>query len=78
MSNEDVLRKILHYLVQNSTTLQIAAVLCVYNLIRKNDEGYADRQNRLKDMGLYTTLQQLHSTTNADLLERVKMAFQQF
>jgi hypothetical protein len=78
MSNDDVLRKILHYLVQNILILQIAAIACVYNLIRRTDDGYIDRQNRLREMGLCTTLQLLHSTSNTDLLDRVKTAFQQF
>ena len=37
--------------VHSNTKLQIAAVVCILNLIWRNDEGSADRQSRLKEIG---------------------------
>ena len=37
--------------VHSNTKLQIAAVVCILNLIWRTDEGSADRQSRLKEIG---------------------------
>ena len=37
--------------MHSNTKLQIAAVVCILNLIWRNDEGSADRQSRLKEIG---------------------------
>merc|ERR1712130_961139 len=61
----------------DSAKLQIAAVVCVQNLIWRNDEGSADRQSRLKDIGVFKILHQLLTTSDTTLFEKVKMALQQ-
>lgn len=51
VDNEDMLRKLTSYMLHSNTKLQIAAVVCVQNLIWRNDEGSAERQLKLKEMG---------------------------
>lgn len=77
VDNEDMLRKVTGYMMHSNTKLQIAAVVCVQNLIWRNDEGSAERQARLKDMGVFKILHQLLTTSDTVLFEKVKMALQQ-
>ncbi len=70
MSNEDVLKKVTNYMLHTNPKLQIAAVFCVQNLTWLDDEGSADRQAVLKDMGVYKILQQLLTTTDTALFEK--------
>jgi len=77
MANEDMLKKVTNYMVHNNTKLQIAAVVCILNLIWRNDEGSAERQCRLKDIGVFKILQQLLTSTDTTLFEKVKLALQQ-
>ena len=51
IDNEDMLRKLTTYMLHNDTKLQIAAVVCIQNLIWRNDEGSSDRQLKLKEIG---------------------------
>ena len=46
-----MLKKLASYMQHSNTKLQIAAVVCCQNLIWRNDEGSAERQARLKDIG---------------------------
>jgi hypothetical protein len=77
MANEDMLKKVTNYMVHNNTKLQIAAVVCILNLIWRNDEGSAERQCRLKDIGVFKILHQLLSHSDTTLFEKVKLALQQ-
>lgn len=77
VDNEDMLKKLTSYMVHSNTKLQIAAVVCVLNLIWRNDEGSADRQLRLKEIGVFKILHQLLTTTDSNLFEKVKLALQQ-
>jgi len=77
VDNEDMLKKLTSYMVHNNTKLQIAAVVCIQNLIWRNDEGSADRQIRLKEIGVFKILHQLLTTTDTTLFEKVKLALQQ-
>lgn len=77
MANEDMLKKVTNYMVHNNTKLQIAAVVCILNLIWRNDEGSAERQCRLKDIGVFKILHQLLSSSDNTLFEKVKLALQQ-
>jgi len=77
VDNEDMLKKLTSYMVHNNTKLQIAAVVCIQNLIWRNDEGSADRQMRLKEIGVFKILHQLLTTTDTTLFEKVKLALQQ-
>jgi len=77
VDNEDMLKKLTSYMVHNNTKLQIAAVVCIQNLIWRNDEGSSDRQMRLKEIGVFKILHQLLTTTDTTLFEKVKLALQQ-
>jgi len=77
MANEDMLKKVTSYMVHNNSKLQIAAVVCILNLIWRNDEGSAERQCRLKDIGVVKILQQLLTSNDTTLFEKVKLALQQ-
>ena len=70
MSNEDVLKKITNYIIHTSPKLQMAAVLCVHNLCFAEDQGAADRQAKLKDIGVHGILQQLRNTSDIALAEK--------
>jgi len=77
VDNEDMLKKLTSYMVHSNTKLQIAAVVCILNLIWRNDEGSADRQARLKEIGVFKILHQLLTTSDSNLFEKVKLALQQ-
>ena len=51
VDNEDMLKKLTTYMLHNNSKLQITAVVCIQNLIWKNDEGSAERQLKLKEIG---------------------------
>jgi len=77
IDNEDMLRKLTTYMLHNDTKLQIAAVVCIQNLIWRNDEGSGERQLKLKEIGVFKILHQLLNTTDQALFEKVKSALQQ-
>nr|XP_027207181.1 armadillo repeat-containing protein 8-like isoform X2 [Penaeus vannamei] len=78
MSNEDVLKKLMNYMVIPNVKLQIAATFCISNLIWNVEEGAPERQNKLREMGVYKLLQNLMTTTDTGLFDKVKTALQQF
>jgi len=79
MMNEDVLKKIINYLSGNGNSkLQIAAVLCVSNLAWKEEPGSAERQVKLKEMGVKDLLHHLITEGDTALFDRVKTALNQF
>ncbi|XP_042872833.1 armadillo repeat-containing protein 8-like isoform X2 [Penaeus japonicus] len=78
MSNEDVLKKLMNYMVIPNVKLQIAATFCISNLIWNVEEGAAERQIKLREMGVYKLLQNLMTTTDTGLFDKVKTALQQF
>jgi len=78
MSNEDVLKKLGSYMMHSNIKLQIAATFCISNLIWNGEEGALERQNKLKDLGVQKLLQQLLTTTDTTLFDKVKTALQQF
>jgi len=77
VDNEDMLKKLTSYMLHSNSKLQIAAVVCILNLIWRNDDGSADRQIRLKEIGVFKILHQLLTTTDTNLFEKVKLALQQ-
>ncbi|KAL5006183.1 hypothetical protein ScPMuIL_017341 [Solemya velum] len=77
MGNEDVLKKLMSYMVHTNVKLQIAATFCISNLVW-NEEGAYNRQAKLKEMGIQKLLQQLLSTSDTTLFEKVKKALHQF
>ena len=50
--------------------LQIAATFCISNLIWNVEEGAAERQNKLREMGVYKLLQNLMTTTDTGLFDK--------
>lgn len=78
MSNEDVLKKLTTYMMHSNVKLQIASTFCISNLIWKEEEGALERQAKLKDMGIQQLLQQLITTSDTTLFDKVKTALQQF
>ncbi|XP_033210548.1 armadillo repeat-containing protein 8-like isoform X1 [Belonocnema kinseyi] len=78
MANEDVLKKLMDYMMHSNVKLQVAAIFCVCNLVWKEEPGAAQRQARLRDLGLYRILQQLRHTKDSQLFDKVKTALAQF
>ncbi|XP_064105216.1 armadillo repeat-containing protein 8-like isoform X2 [Macrobrachium nipponense] len=70
MSNEDVLKKLMNYMVIPNVKLQIAATFCISNLIWNVEDGSAERQNKLREMGVYKILQNLMATTDTGLFDK--------
>ncbi|XP_012228065.1 armadillo repeat-containing protein 8 [Linepithema humile] len=78
MANDDVLKKLMDYMMHNNVKLQVAATYCVGNLVWREEPGSLQRQARLRELGIYHILQQLRQTKDAQLLEKVKTAMSQF
>ncbi|KAK3592440.1 hypothetical protein CHS0354_004873 [Potamilus streckersoni] len=78
MENEDVLKKLMNYMLHTNTNLQIAATFCIFNLVWSEEEGAYTRQAKLRDLGVQKLLQQLLSTNDSTLFDKVKNALQQF
>ncbi|RZF32139.1 hypothetical protein LSTR_LSTR004002 [Laodelphax striatellus] len=70
MANEDVLKKLQDYMMHNNVKLQIAAIFCISNLVWKDESGSAERQAKLKEMGVYRLLQQLIMTSDTLLFDK--------
>lgn len=78
MSNEDVLKKLMNYMLNINVNLQIAATFCISNLVWNEEEGAYNRQAKLREMGVQKLLQQLLGSSDSVLFERVNTALQQF
>ncbi|XP_012165331.1 armadillo repeat-containing protein 8 isoform X3 [Bombus terrestris] len=78
MANEDVLKKLMDYMMHSNVKLQIAAVFCVCNLVWREEPGAAQRQARLKELGFYRILQQLRHSKDLQLFDKVRTAMAQF
>lgn len=78
MANEDVLKKLQDYMMHSNVKLQIASIFCISNLVWKEESGSAERQAKLKEMGVYRLLQQLIMTSDTLLFDKVKTAMTQF
>ncbi|XP_076312959.1 LOW QUALITY PROTEIN: armadillo repeat-containing protein 8-like [Tachypleus tridentatus] len=78
MSNEDVLKELTSYMKHSNVKLQIAATFCVSNLIWSEEDGALERQAKLREMGFQKLLQQLLTTKDTTLFDKVKTALQQF
>uniref|UniRef100_T1HV19 Armadillo repeat-containing protein 8 n=1 Tax=Rhodnius prolixus TaxID=13249 RepID=T1HV19_RHOPR len=70
MSNDDILKKLQEYMSHNNVKLQIAAIFCISNLVWKEESGSAERQAKLKEMGVYRILQQLIMTSDTILFDK--------
>uniref|UniRef100_A0A914WI92 Armadillo repeat-containing protein 8 n=2 Tax=Plectus sambesii TaxID=2011161 RepID=A0A914WI92_9BILA len=79
VANEDILRKVTNYMqLAGNSSLQIAATFCIFNLVCKEDDGYDERQAKLRDFGVHKLLQQLLQTSDNELYERAKLTLNQF
>ncbi len=65
-----IITQVTNYMLHTSTKLQMASVVCVQNLTWAEDEGAAERQTRLREMGVCKILQQLLTTTDTALFEK--------
>ena len=70
MTNEDVLKKITNYMMHTNTKLQMAAVVCIYNLAFVEEPGAGERQARLKEVGVHKILGKLLTTPDPTLCEK--------
>lgn len=70
MANEDVLKKLIHYMIHSDTRLQAAAIFCIGNLARHDEPGALERQQRLRGFGVLTRLQQLSNTPDPLLFDK--------
>lgn len=78
MDNEDMMKKLKSYMQHFNPNLQTAAVVCIQNLIWREDEGSAERQAKLKEIGVFNILKQLLvATEDCVLSEKVRIALQQ-
>ena len=60
----------MHYMMNDSVKLQMAATYCVSNLVWSTEEGAVDRQQKLRDLGVQKLLQSLLTTSDVNLFER--------
>lgn len=56
--------------MHSNVKLQVAAIFCVCNLVWKEEPGAAQRQARLRELGLYRILQQLRHTKDSQLFDK--------
>lgn len=70
MRDETLLKRLMHYMMNDSVKLQMAATYCVSNLVWSTEEGAVDRQQKLRDLGVQKLLQSLLTTSDVNLFER--------
>lgn len=70
MANEDVLKKLTDYMTHSASGLQAAAIVCIENLVRRGEPGFAERQEKFRDMGALGILHQLVTTTDPVLFDK--------
>ncbi|KAK3083010.1 hypothetical protein FSP39_011619, partial [Pinctada imbricata] len=73
MENEDVLKKLMTYMVHTDVKLQISATSCISNLVWNEEEGAYNRQSKLRELGVQKLLQQLLSASDPVLFDKVYM-----
>lgn len=78
MRNNDILKKVHEYMTNENSKLQASAIFCVSNLVWKEDIGAADRQAKFREMGIFKLLQQLITTSDSLIFDKVKTALTQF
>ena len=63
--------------MKNVFDFQIAAVMCVHNLSFADDAGAADRQTKLREVGVHAILHQVLSHwTGGQELDSILLTFQ--
>ena len=78
MQDEQIISKIIFYIGSNDEKLQMASVFCINNLIRISPDMGTDRRDKLRELGAEKKLQNLLTTTNTSLFDRVKVTLNQF
>lgn len=56
--------------MHSNVKLQVAAIFCVCNLVWREEPGAAQRQARLRELGIHRILQQLRHTKDTQLFEK--------
>ena len=64
--------------MHSNVKLQVAAIFCVCNLVWREEPGAAQRQARLKELGLYRILLQLRHTKDTQLFDKYVMFMSAF
>ncbi|XP_062509574.1 armadillo repeat-containing protein 8-like [Corticium candelabrum] len=78
MRNENLIKHLSHFINTDSVQLQSAAVICVLNLALSSEEGATERQVKLEESGVKYALQRASKTQDTCLMDRVKVALEQF
>lgn len=61
--------------MHSNVKLKVAAIFCVCNLVWREEPGAAQRQARLRELGLYQILQQLRCTKDSQLFEKYVISY---
>lgn len=80
MTSDDILHKLNSILEEDEVhvRLQIASAFVITNLAWAEDEGCGERQMKLREIGVYKNLDNLVTTSDTDLFDKVKTALHQF
>ncbi|XP_075402979.1 armadillo repeat-containing protein 8 isoform X5 [Tenrec ecaudatus] len=78
MTNDDILQKIKYYMGHSHVKLQLATMFCISNLVRNEEEGSQERQDKLRDMGIVDILHKLSQSPDSNLCDKAKTALQQY
>ncbi|XP_006846674.1 PREDICTED: armadillo repeat-containing protein 8 isoform X2 [Chrysochloris asiatica] len=78
MTNDDILQKIKYYMGHSHVKLQLAAMVCISNLVWNEEEGSQERQDKLRDMGIVDILHKLSQSPDSNLCDKAKTALQQY
>jgi hypothetical protein len=78
MRDEALIKRLIQFMETGDVQLQCAAVTCVTNLAWSREEGATGRQLKLEEIGVKYALQRIRKTQHSSLLERVKVALEQF
>ncbi|XP_038621424.1 armadillo repeat-containing protein 8 isoform X6 [Tachyglossus aculeatus] len=78
MTNDDILQKIKYYMGHSNVKLQLAATLCILNLVRNEEEGSQERQDKLRDIGIVEILHKLSQSPDSTVCDKAKTALQQY
>lgn len=78
MSNDHILKKLVSFMMHNNVILQIASVYCISNLVWSEEEGSAQRQEKLIELSVKSNLEELLHSDDATLFDKVKTALDQF
>ena len=80
MTSDDILHKLNSILEEDDAhvRLQIASAFVITNLAWAEEEGCVERQLKLREIGVYKSLDNLVTTSDTELFDKVKTALHQF